>query len=68
MKVIEVIDGAEAEIVIFGMNPLALNWTQTLFPVTIAWVRESLKRDRAIRAALDKEWLSLYRANTGDLA
>jgi membrane-bound metal-dependent hydrolase YbcI (DUF457 family) len=53
--------------VIFGMNPLALNWAQmlALFPVAIAWVRESLKRDRAIRAALDEEWLSLYRANPG---
>lgn len=53
--------------VIFGMNPLALNWAQmlALFPVAIAWVRESLKRDRAIRAALDEEWLSIYRTNLG---
>lgn len=51
--------------VIFGMNPLALNWAQmlALFPVTLAWVRESLKRDRAIRSNLDAEWLSMYRAN-----
>ena len=49
---------------IFGMNPLALNWAQmlTLAPVTMAWVRESLKRDRAIRAGLDAEWLSIYRS------
>jgi hypothetical protein len=53
--------------VIFGMNPLALNWAQmlALFPVAIAWVRESLKRDRAIRAVLDEEWLSIYRTNLG---
>ncbi len=51
--------------VVFGMNPLALNWAQmlTLFPVTMAWVRESAKRDRAIRSSLDAEWLSMYRAN-----
>lgn len=51
---------------IFGMNPLALNWAQMLrlFPVTMAWVRESLKRDRAIRSALDEEWLRMYRATS----
>ncbi|MDP9479371.1 MAG: hypothetical protein M3R38_27470 [Actinomycetota bacterium] len=50
---------------IFGMNPLALNWAQmlTLAPVTVAWVRESLKRDCAIRAELDAEWLSIYRSD-----
>lgn len=50
---------------IFGMNPLALNWAQmlTLAPVTVAWVRESLKRDRTIRAKLDAEWLSIYRSD-----
>lgn len=52
---------------IFGMNPLALNWAQFLHlgPVTLAWVRESLKRDRKIRKSLDAEWLRLYRANLG---
>lgn len=51
--------------VIFGMNPLALNWAQmlALFPVTMAWVKESVKRDRAIRNSLDAEWLSMYQAN-----
>ncbi len=46
------------------MNPLALNWAQMLrlFPVTIAWVKESLKRDRAITGALDEEWQRMYRA------
>lgn len=50
---------------IFGMNPLALNWTQmlALFPVTMAWVKESLKRDQAIRRSLDAEWLSMYQAD-----
>ncbi len=50
---------------IFGMNPLALNWAQmlTLFPVMMSWVKESLKREQAIRSALDAEWVSLYKAN-----
>ena len=44
---------------VFGMNPLALNWAQILaiFPVTMSWVRESIKRDRSIRTALDAQWL-----------
>lgn len=48
---------------IFGMNPLALNWAQILamFPVTVSWVRESTKRDRSIREALDAQWLDVYR-------
>ena len=37
--------------VIFGMNPLALNWAQMLAlpPVTLAWISETLKRNRSIR-------------------
>ena len=52
---------------IFGMNPLALNWAQmlALFPATMAWVKESLKRDRTIRSSLDQEWLSMYRTSLG---
>jgi hypothetical protein len=55
---------------IFGMNPLALNWAQMLrtLPVTVAWIGESVKRDRAIRTRLDAEWLSLYRADLGHSA
>lgn len=51
--------------VIFGMNPLALNWAQflALAPVTITWVKESVKRDRKIRSSLDTEWLSMYQEN-----
>jgi hypothetical protein len=47
---------------IFGMNPLALNWAQMLamFPVTLSWVRESIKRDRTIRKLLDAQWSTLY--------
>ena len=50
--------------VIFGMNPLALNWAQMLAlpPVTLAWISETLKRDRSIRDRLDEEWTSTYRA------
>lgn len=48
--------------VIFGMNPLALNWAEilALFPVTINWIRGSAKRDHAIRRNLDAEWLNIY--------
>jgi len=51
--------------VIFGMNPLALNRAEflTLFPVTVSWVNESLKRDRMIRNKLGAEWASMYQAN-----
>jgi hypothetical protein len=50
--------------VIFAMNPLALNWAQMLAlpPDTLAWISESLKRDRSIRDKLDEEWTSTYRA------
>src|SRR5829696_9458742 len=50
--------------VIFGMNPLALNWAQMLAlpPVTLAWIIETLKRNRSIRDKLDEEWKSTYRA------
>ncbi|MBA2624391.1 MAG: hypothetical protein H0U89_02115 [Acidimicrobiia bacterium] len=48
--------------VIFGMNPLALNWAEMLAlpPVTVAWISESIKRDRKIRVRLDEEWTSMY--------
>ena len=51
---------------IYHMNPLALNWAQALwmFPVTISWIRESVKRDQRIRSKLDAEWEHLYRAGT----
>lgn len=50
---------------IYHMNPLALNWAQALwiFPVTISWLRESVKRDQRIRFSLDDEWEHLYRAS-----
>jgi hypothetical protein len=53
--------------VIFGMNPLALNWAQmlALFPTAMAWTKESVKRDRRIRRTLDEEWLSMYAADAG---
>ncbi len=53
--------------VIFGMNPLALNWAQmlALFPVAMAWMRESVERDRRIRRVLDEEWISMYGADAG---
>lgn len=49
------------------MNPLALNWAQmlALFPAAMAWVKESLKRERVIRGALDREWLIMHAANAG---
>jgi hypothetical protein len=50
--------------VIFGLNPLALNWAQMLAlpPVTLAWISETLKRNRSIRHKLDEEWKRTYRA------
>jgi hypothetical protein len=50
--------------VIFGMNPLALNWAQMLAlpPVTLAWISETLKGNRSIRNKLDEEWMSTYQA------
>ena len=50
--------------VIYGMNPLALNWAQALrmFPVTISWIKESAKRDRRIETRLTAEWKTLHHA------
>lgn len=50
---------------IYGMNPLALNWAQmlALFPVAMSWMKESTKRNRAIRDKLNAEWASIYRTN-----
>ena len=43
---------------IYGMNPLALNYNQILAmgPVTIAWFKEAVERDNRISQALDREW------------
>ena len=56
--------------VIFGMNPLALNWAQMLAlpPVTLAWISETLKRNGSIRRKLDEEWASTYRSMPRPLA
>ena len=56
--------------VIFGMNPLALNWAQmlTLPPVMLTWISETLKRNRSIRNKLDEEWMSTYQAMPWTLA
>ncbi|HEX5700678.1 MAG TPA: hypothetical protein VFX77_08525 [Rubrobacter sp.] len=50
--------------VVFGMNPLALNWAQMLAlpPVTLAWISETLKRNRSISHKLDEECVSTYEA------
>jgi hypothetical protein len=55
---------------IYGVNPLALNWTLMLrlFPVTLSWIRETAKRDRTIRDELDVGWTNLHRTNMGDPA
>jgi hypothetical protein len=56
--------------VIFGMNPLALNWAQMLAvpPVTLAWISETLKHDRSIRDKLAEEWRIIYQAMPNPLA
>ncbi|GAA1434421.1 hypothetical protein GCM10009616_28830 [Microlunatus lacustris] len=43
---------------IYGMNPLALNYNQILAmgPVTVAWFKEAVERDDRISQALDREW------------
>lgn len=43
---------------LFGMNPLALNWARLLAmaPVTVACIAETSARDKRIRRGLDKEW------------
>lgn len=55
--------------VIFAMNPLAFNWAQLLAlpPVTLAWISETLKRNRSIRNTLDEEWISTYQTMLGSL-
>lgn len=53
--------------VIYGMNPLALNWAQTLVlaPAVVSWTRESVKRDTRIKSSLDAEWKRMYRSGAG---
>jgi hypothetical protein len=52
------------------MNPLVLNWAQILAlpPVTLAWISETLKRDRLIRDKLEEEWTTTYQAMPKPLA
>jgi membrane-bound metal-dependent hydrolase YbcI (DUF457 family) len=56
--------------VIFAMNPLAFNLAEMLAlpPVTLAWISETLKRNRSIRNTLDEEWISTYQTMLGSLA
>jgi len=51
----------------YGMNPLALNYSQILAmaPATIAWFNEAVARDRRINQALEKEWRALLTDSTG---
>jgi len=46
---------------IYGMNPLALNYNQILAmgPVTIAWFKAAVERDNRISQALEQEWQAL---------
>ncbi|WP_281899939.1 hypothetical protein [Phytohabitans aurantiacus] len=46
---------------LFGVNPVALNYNQILAmaPATIAWLKEAIARDHRINHALEKEWESL---------
>ncbi|MCG7310731.1 hypothetical protein [Brachybacterium sp. ACRRE] len=47
--------------VLFGMNPLALNYSQILAmgPTSLAWLRESSARDRRIARGLEETWEQL---------
>jgi hypothetical protein len=46
---------------IYGMNPLALNYAQILAmgPVTVAWFKAAVERDHRISQALEREWQAL---------
>lgn len=46
---------------IYGMNPLALNYNQILAmgPVTVAWFKAAVERDDRISQALEREWQAL---------
>jgi hypothetical protein len=37
-------------------------------PVTLAWISETLKRDRSIRDRLEEEWTTTYQAMSRPLA
>lgn len=52
--------------VIYGMNPLALNYNQLLAmaPATLAWFKEAAARDHRIGRALDREWGALLAASS----
>lgn len=51
---------------IFGMNPLALNYAQLLAmaPASVAWIKESVARDRRIEKALEKTWQDLEQGSS----
>jgi hypothetical protein len=53
--------------VFYGMNPLALNYSQVLAmaPVTTAWFKEAIARDHRISHALEREWHELLDQSGG---
>ena len=52
---------------VFGMNPLALNWAQlsAMAPATVAWIAEAAAREEWIRRGLDDEWQRLLAVSGG---
>jgi hypothetical protein len=52
---------------VFGMNPLALNWAQLLAmaPAILAWIAESVRRETMISRGLDEEWQRLLKESDG---
>jgi hypothetical protein len=50
--------------ILFQFNPFTLNWDQMLHwvPLLISWINQGIERENSIRAALDEEWLNMYRA------
>jgi hypothetical protein len=52
---------------VFGMNPVALNYNQILAmaPATIVWLKEAIARDHRINQALEKEWELLLAESDG---
>lgn len=54
--------------VIYAWNPLAFNYAQlqAMAPVTVAWFKEAVARDRRISHAFEREWQSLVAESRGE--
>ena len=48
---------------IYQMNPLALNWAILLrwIPLSISWLKESIRQENALEKQLEIEWVNIYK-------